>query len=164
MSTFCLLAYIPCIIIIVWLIIEIRKFIIVRRRFQHTEYIWNKINEQREKRRDRDSFVETIPTYPSRPLPDYSYERSDDYYSTEPEDIDYSRKYSTKRKPHKYHDFEHYEDRNLNHYEDEYFNRRRRKTSRKQRPGPTKEHRRSGRNFPQKRFRHDEENDIVDWD
>jgi hypothetical protein len=75
MDNFCLLAYIPSIILTIWLLIELRKFIIVRKRLKHTEETWNKVQQQRSKKKSDEHFIETIP-----PPPPHEY--SDDYSSS----------------------------------------------------------------------------------
>ena len=70
MSNFCLLAYIPCIILIIWLLIELRKFVILNRRYTRTSAAWKNIQYKRSKRsrkRSKDRYIETIPP----PPPDY---------------------------------------------------------------------------------------------
>jgi hypothetical protein len=84
MSNFCLLAYIPCIILIIWLLFELRKYIIITKRLRKAKIVWANIQAQREKRKSDKGFIETIPPPPPS---DYSgeysrdeYPSSDDYY------------------------------------------------------------------------------------
>jgi len=78
MDTFCLLAYIPCIILIAWLLIEIRRFVLVNKRLRQTQALWNKVQTARAKKSSRgdEHFIETIPL----PQAGYTSEYSSDYY------------------------------------------------------------------------------------
>ena len=64
MSTFCLIAYIPCIILVIWLLIEFRKFIIVSKRLKNAEKAWDKLIDKRSRQRSKERFIETIQTIP----------------------------------------------------------------------------------------------------
>jgi len=84
MSTFCLLAYIPCIIIAIWLLVEFRKFLIVNKRLKNIEIAWTRVYEQRKKQKSGTQFIETIPPpqaprYPPVPLEEH-YSHSDELY------------------------------------------------------------------------------------
>ena len=87
MDTFCLLAYIPCIILIIWLLIEIRRFIQVTKKLRQTRVLWQKVQAVRSKKSSAESehFIETIPLphtgYTSDYYPDYASDYSSDQYS-----------------------------------------------------------------------------------
>lgn len=95
MSTFCLIAYIPCIILVIWLLIEFRKFIIVSKRLKNAEKAWDKLIDKRSRQKSKERFIETIPPPPPRRYPeDSSPERypmydGDDFYPAPSRSYDY---------------------------------------------------------------------------
>jgi hypothetical protein len=95
MSNFCLLAYIPCIILIIWLLFELRKYINVTKKLKQTEKVYAKVQEQRSKKKAKKQFVETIPP-PKQP--DYPSDYSSDNYPPTEEDYDYRTPEPTSRR------------------------------------------------------------------
>lgn len=92
MSTFCLLAYIPCIILVIWLFIELRKYVIVTKNLRRTKKVWKKVQAQREKKKSEDQLVETIPPPPPPEYAsDYNPAPGADSYSRLDEDYEYPR-------------------------------------------------------------------------
>jgi hypothetical protein len=95
MSTFCLIAYIPCIILVIWLLIEFRKFIIVSKRLKNAEKAWDKLIDKRSRQRSKERFIETIPPPPPRRYSEYStlerhpMHEEDDFYPAPSRDYDY---------------------------------------------------------------------------
>ena len=79
-----MLAYIPSIILVVWLLIEIRKFVIVSKDLRQTEAAWDKLERHREKQQVKDRSVESTPPqpdyYPEKRFGQYDYEYDSNSY------------------------------------------------------------------------------------
>ena len=114
MDSFCLLAYIPSVILIVWLLIELRKFVIVDHKLKQTEITWNRIQKQRTKTKD-ERLIETIPPPPP---------------------TEYSTEYSDRRGYDNDRDLEHYENGNVEHHNQGPIPRRRHRPSMTHRSKP----------------------------
>ena len=102
MSTFCLIAYIPCIILVVWLLIEFRKFIIVTKRLKNAEKAWDKLVDKRSRQSSKERFIETIPPPPRRYPEDSSHDQSpiydgDDLYPAQSRSYDYDSDRTSRR-------------------------------------------------------------------
>ena len=84
MEPFCFIAFIPCIFLVVWLLIELRKYLIVRKRFKVVEERYKRAqsrDETIEIRPDED-YVQSIPPSQSTPRSArYSERRSRSYQS-----------------------------------------------------------------------------------
>jgi hypothetical protein len=71
-----MLAYIPSIILIVWLLIEVRKFVVVRNDLRQTEAAWDKLERHRQKQEVKEKSIEST----SPPPQDYYSEEQRDQY------------------------------------------------------------------------------------
>lgn len=80
MNTFCSLAFIPSMILVVWLLIELRKFVMVRKDLKVVETSLKK--ERNRKYRELSESEE----YPSEPPRRSRPPRHDDYYEKPPHD------------------------------------------------------------------------------
>jgi hypothetical protein len=100
MDNFCLLAYIPCIILVVWLFIELRQFMIVSNKLKQTEMIWDRIQNQRNKEKDK-RLIQTIPPPPghSTEYQDYNTDYYYDYNDQSSYEDSNSRSYDSDVKP-----------------------------------------------------------------
>ena len=98
MSTFCLIAFIPCIILVVLLFVELRKFIVVNKKFKIVKRSWERLQKRKSATRERDGFVESIPP----PPPDYHDSHpapSPVFIDYDERDISYSRTRQRRAKP-----------------------------------------------------------------
>jgi hypothetical protein len=80
MNNFCLIAFIPCIILAVWLLVELKKYLVVSKKLKSVEKSWNKIQAQKSSNYedDSDDFVQSIPPPPPKSRSYYG----EDIYST----------------------------------------------------------------------------------
>jgi hypothetical protein len=61
MSNFCLIAFIPSIILVIWLLIEVRKYVRVNKKFKFAKLAWRKEQELKSRYHSDDEMVQSIP-------------------------------------------------------------------------------------------------------
>ncbi len=65
MSNFCLIAFIPSILLVIWLLIEVRKYVLVNKNYRSAEHAWRKDQELKSHYYSDNELVQSIPPKPS---------------------------------------------------------------------------------------------------
>lgn len=95
MSNFCLIAFIPSIILVIWLFIEIRKYAIVSKNYKSAKISWKKLEKQKSSYYPEEDMVDSIPSshsYRRRPGPNRPRRKSDFLDYEIDNDYDHSRR------------------------------------------------------------------------